>query len=85
MDVFAHWRCPECGLFDGPVTLGRCDACVNERDELVDVEEFLPASQLRGAVEALEKIGGGNSERIRMSAEMAYQVARSALDAIGGR
>lgn len=84
MSVIAHsynnpyriWRCPACGNPSGRA--GHINA-----ECAAKPVEYVRADTTQGAVEALEKIGGGNSERIRMSAEMAFQVARSALERVG--
>jgi hypothetical protein len=50
-----HWRCLECGIFDGPHSESYCDVCHEQGIDDAVVEEYVRAEDHRGAVEALRE------------------------------
>lgn len=56
MDLLAHWVCENCDSVDPPTFNGdqrACGICADEGENGLLIE-LVPASQLRGAVKALE-------------------------------
>lgn len=83
-----HWRCPDCGTLDGPITVRACDVCADE-GRAVDVEALVPASQLEGAVSPDDEAAIDRAERWilhEMHEGMSNrEVAVGVLRAAGGR
>jgi hypothetical protein len=61
MRHWEHWRCADCGTFDGPHDGGYCDVCHDQGRDDAMVEQYVPAEQLQGAVEALKQIAQNDS------------------------
>ena len=56
MSSQAHWHCPKCGTFDGPISAGCCDVCADTPWN--PVEWLVPRSALHEAEAEAERLRG---------------------------
>jgi hypothetical protein len=80
-----HWRCDECGTFDGPHDEGYCTVCHERGIDDAVVEQYVAAAQLRGAVEALQVIADDRVPGMRRVPTVVQAYVQGVLARIGGQ
>jgi hypothetical protein len=81
------WKCPNCDSVNGPLTGDYCDICAADGEGRIKVEYLVPASRLRGAVDALAELvrlkDGPRDEAYRAAKDAAWDAARAVLARLG--
>jgi hypothetical protein len=90
MSLIEHWRCPACGIFDGPHDEGACDVCADNGIVGVQVEPYVLASQHQAAarIATLEKALDLAASDLRSeghfeASKRAFRAARNRVGAVG--